>query len=114
MVMSGLDNSTLRDFLKFVKFDGVNLTENSVGREIIDWREDIAGNNKNHTINECMFSSNYNPCFNSSQIREKYNPSDSALVSHVIQLSCFCMLEEDLWGTFRFCLFNKYSFKESL
>ena len=48
--MSGLDNSTLRDFLKFVKFDRVNLTgnSNSDAREIIDWREDIAGKNNNH------------------------------------------------------------------
>ena len=47
MAMSGLDNSTLRDFLKFVKFHRVNLTGNSDAREIIDWREDIAGTNDN-------------------------------------------------------------------
>ena len=39
----GLDNSTLRDFLKFVKSDIVNLTGYSDAKEIIDWREDIAG-----------------------------------------------------------------------
>ena len=43
MAMSGLDNSTLRDFLKFVNFDEVNLTGESNVREILDWREDIAG-----------------------------------------------------------------------
>ena len=48
MAMSGLDNSTLRDFLKFVKFHRVNLTGNSDAREIIDWREDIAGTNNYH------------------------------------------------------------------
>ena len=41
--MSGLDNSTLRDFLKFVKFGGNNLTGDGDDNEILDWREDIAG-----------------------------------------------------------------------
>ena len=46
--MSALDNSTLRDFLKLVKFDRVNFTGNSDAREIIDWREDIAGKNNDN------------------------------------------------------------------
>jgi hypothetical protein len=50
--MSGLDNSTLRDFLKFVKFDRVNLTGNRDDSDIIDWREDIAGKNSDHKLND--------------------------------------------------------------
>ena len=50
MAVSGLDNSTLRDFLKFVKFGGNNLTGDGDANEILDWREDIAAESERSII----------------------------------------------------------------
>merc|ERR1719186_622268 len=50
MAVSGLDNSTLRDFLKFVKFGGNNLTGDGDDNEILDWREDIAAKSERSII----------------------------------------------------------------
>ena len=45
MGMAGLDNSTLIDFLKFVKFGEKNLTRDGDVMDLLDWRENISGKN---------------------------------------------------------------------
>merc|ERR1719320_441877 len=42
MAMSGLNNSTLREFLKFVIFDRQNWTRNGKEIDFENWREEIA------------------------------------------------------------------------
>ena len=45
MAMSGLNNSTLREFLKLVTFNRQNWTRNGEDLNIDNWREEIAGFN---------------------------------------------------------------------